>query len=654
MKLFWKNNEKKIYLFFSLFVLLTIIFRYIYIFSFIDKKEYNSALEYSSIFETFIENHTDYYSQKIKNIKNVEQKLELSPFLRNKTIFKNFNNKNKLNININFASNNPMNKEYISNDFEKKYIKEFISNPDKKELFIENNNKYHYLKPIYINNYCASCHSSKKIAPEYIQTKYNSGYGYNVGDIYGIFHLKIDKENIFIMFFNLLNKWFIIDLILFSFMIFIFYKFYYQNNKYIKYLENSFEEIHLNLKNNLMTNLLTNLPNRNNLLEVLKTINKNDKEFTLLILNLNEFKNINEIYGYDVGDKILIKVGQFLKKFFYKNKEYKIFKLSADEFRILFPFKEDIFKVIKKLLKELTLKKFIIDKHEINVTRSVGISSYQERLLQTADLTLKRAKKDVQSILVFDVKKYNQINIKKNIQTLNTLKKAIKNDDIIPFYQPIYNIKTKKIEKYETLARIIDENNQILVPFFFLDIAKKTNTYENITKSIISKSFNHFLHSDLEFSLNVSAIDLRNEEILEYIEHKLSNYPKSKNVVFELLETEEIQDVQLIFDFVKMIKKYDSKIAIDDFGSGYSNFSNLMNFKVDYIKIDGSLVKFINKNENSKIIIKSIVQFSKLMNIQTIAEFVEDEEILNTLREVGVDYAQGYFIGKPDPKLIEN
>jgi EAL domain-containing protein (putative c-di-GMP-specific phosphodiesterase class I) len=123
-------------------------------------------------------------------------------------------------------------------------------------------------------------------------------------------------------------------------------------------------------------------------------------------------------------------------------------------------------------------------------------------------------------------------------------------------------------------------------------------------------------------------------------------------VTFEMLESEAIIDYDSIERFITKVKRKGAKIAIDDFGSGYSNFAHILNLDVDYIKIDGSLIKNIDKDKNSFKIVKLLVQFAKESNIKTVAEFIENEKILNIVKDLGVDYGQGYYLGKPSPELI--
>jgi EAL domain-containing protein (putative c-di-GMP-specific phosphodiesterase class I) len=240
---------------------------------------------------------------------------------------------------------------------------------------------------------------------------------------------------------------------------------------------------------------------------------------------------------------------------------------------------------------------------------------------------------------------------KDNMEWIQKIKTAIANDKIIPYFQPIVNNETKKIEKYECLVRLIDEQDKVISPFFFLDIAKHSKLYESITKIMIKKSFQTFNNSNYEFSINLSIEDIIDYNLFGYIKNMLSIYPLADKVCFELLETEKIENYQIIADFVSEVRELGCKVSIDDFGSGYSNFSHLLNLNFDYLKIDASLIKNIHNDKNKQIIVKTIVTFAQELGIKTIGEYVESEEIYDYIKAMGITYSQGYYFSEPVPKI---
>ena len=261
-------------------------------------------------------------------------------------------------------------------------------------------------------------------------------------------------------------------------------------------------------------------------------------------------------------------------------------------------------------------------------------------------MALKIAKRNSENIIIFSENISLNKEYQNNIYWTKKIKTAIQDDNFIPVYQPIINNKTKQIEKYESLVRLKDED-KLISPYFFLDISKKTKQYSTITKTMIEKSFKRFKDNDLEFSVNLTIEDILNEDIKNYIYSMLNKYNIGSRVVFEIVESESIENFDAVSNFITKIKSFDCKIAIDDFGTGYSNFVYLMKLNADYIKIDGSLIKEINTNEQAQIVVSTIVDFAKKMGIKTIAEFVENEAILNKIIELDIDYSQGYFFSEP-------
>ncbi|RLA72872.1 MAG: diguanylate cyclase, partial [Epsilonproteobacteria bacterium] len=209
-----------------------------------------------------------------------------------------------------------------------------------------------------------------------------------------------------------------------------------------------------------------------------------------------------------------------------------------------------------------------------------------------------------------------------------------------------------KVDKYEALVRIEDEYGYLQPPSSFLEIAKRSKLYFNITRAMIEKSFRMFAENDYEFSVNLSMQDVKDRKTVAYIKSRLAEFPQTHRVIFEITESDEIEDYTAMKSFIQTVKAYGVKIAIDDFGSGYANFSHILELDVDYIKLDASLIKNIEER-HSRILVEAIVDFSKRLNIKTIAEYVETQESMDILDVIGVDYIQGYLIGKPSTKLVE-
>ncbi len=249
-----------------------------------------------------------------------------------------------------------------------------------------------------------------------------------------------------------------------------------------------------------------------------------------------------------------------------------------------------------------------------------------------------------------DFYRRTQIEARKKLKILQMIKDALANDNSCfeSHFQGIIDNKTKEIVKYESLVRLKNKKDETLTPYHFLELSKKTGYYTKITKKIIENSFNALKLTNKDITINLSGTDIENIEIRTLLLESIMKEEFKGRITFELLEDENIKDFNIIKDFISLAKLMgDVKIAIDDFGSGYSNFERLLDFQPDFLKIDGSLIKNIVHDKFTRHVVEVIILFAKKQNIKTIAEFVENEEIFNKVKELGIDYSQGYYFHKP-------
>ncbi|WP_457749933.1 bifunctional diguanylate cyclase/phosphodiesterase [Sulfurimonas sp.] len=392
---------------------------------------------------------------------------------------------------------------------------------------------------------------------------------------------------------------------------------------------------------------LTGLPNRLSLLKrVQECIGK-----TVFLVNIDDFTTINDFYGHTVGDIVLVKMSQLLKKFAIFE-EIEIFKLPSDEFAIISNVrqnKETIENTIKKLLDFIDNEKFLINEHIVHVSVTVSAAYINEAHtgLANADMVLKVAKKSHKQYLIFDKDLQLSKKYELNLKMANEIKRAIEKDDIVPYFQAIFDIKTGKVDKYEALVRLRKEDGEILAPYFFLSISEKIKLYPKITKIMIEKTFAFFSKNGLNFSINLSFSDILNEKTRQYLFDKMAQYNIASQLTIEILETQEYSNENIVYEFTQDVYKHGATIAIDDFGSGFANFRHMTDIYCDYMKIDGSLIKNINNSKNDRLIVETIVIFAKKLGKKTIAEFVHSQEVYEIVKELGIDYAQGYHLGKP-------
>ena len=387
---------------------------------------------------------------------------------------------------------------------------------------------------------------------------------------------------------------------------------------------------------------LTGLPNRQKI--VLDMNNRNPS--VCVIFNIDDFKEINDFYGIETGDNILQQVGEW-----FCQMNFSPYRIAGDEFAILLHENfmwSDLRNRITALMIILEEKVFIVKDETINVRMTVGAAIGNNTLLTRADIALNRAKKEKLSIALYAEHENIEETYRANMKMSSTIRSALAKKQIICHYQPIMNILTGHIDKYETLVRMTNDDGEIILPSQFLAIAKKAKLYSQITIEVIKQACTLFSNRSEEFSINLSDSDIRDPRVVQEIIHTITKTKTAHRIVFEILESEGIENYTEVVEFITAVKELGAKIAIDDFGTGYSNFENILKLNVDYIKIDGSLIQGIHNNPRHHIVVETIVNFAHKIGAKTIAEFVSSEEIYDTLKELGADYSQGYYIGQPE------
>ncbi|MGE0050411.1 MAG: EAL domain-containing protein [Arcobacter sp.] len=401
---------------------------------------------------------------------------------------------------------------------------------------------------------------------------------------------------------------------------------------------------------------LTNLKNRTALEDDIK-----DNDFvSIALIDVDSFGDINELYGFSTGNLVLIEIAKVLSEFATKFSvsPYRIYGnvfCLADKKMMGFSRYDEFISELCKIFKNraIHIEELDIDVF-INIT--LGISIAQEEPIKAASIALKKAKKSNMKFFVYNNEIDTKEMIKKSMYWREKIKIAIEKDDVIPFYQPIYN-RNNEIVKYETLMRIKDINEKgetvYLSPYLFLDISVKTKQYLQLSNQIISKAFADLSKTKRQISFNLSFKDILDGDFIISLDKNIDKLDSEnrEKVVFEILESDYISDYSLLEEFILKYRKQGVKIAIDDFGTGYSNFAHILKIRPNYIKIDGSLIKNIYNDKNSYEMVKSIIDFSKALNIKVIAEFVHSKDVYNTLFDLGVDEFQGFYLGEPSLKI---
>jgi len=377
----------------------------------------------------------------------------------------------------------------------------------------------------------------------------------------------------------------------------------------------------------------------------------------LVLLSVENYKTLEYIYSDNIVNKI--------NEQFYNNMQIylpdgckfdKIFNLDNGEFALLKNSKEKI----DVTAKELQLKKFqqnikqktiIVDEYHIDISVLISFSAIKDHIFENVKYGLEVAKQKHIDIVFANhlIEKAKEKAIK-NTNVIKMIQKAIDNGKIVSYFQPIVNNTTLEIEKYESLVRLIDEDGKVISPYFFLDIAKQGSYYAQITNIVIDNSFAALQKTTKEISINLSALDIENIEIRNKLIFLITqNMADAHRIVFELLEDEVIKNFEIVKDFISLVKTFGCQIAIDDFGAGVSNFERLLDFQPDILKIDACLIKNIDKDKYSRDVVETLQLFAWKQKLKTVSEFVASPEILQTVTDIGINYSQGFLLGKPAP-----
>ena len=393
---------------------------------------------------------------------------------------------------------------------------------------------------------------------------------------------------------------------------------------------------------------LTNLPNRNRLK---KDLENNEVEL-MALLDIDEFSTINDLFGESNGDIILHELAKSLKEYF-KSTDFSIYRMDADKFAIVSLNKDldinDFYNLCQGFADKIEKDSLYINDDEIDINITIGIAKGDgARAYKFSQRVINYARAKLQRIMIYNESFKIQQSFEENIKWVKQVKLGFRDNLFKAYFQPIVNAKTKEVYKYEALIRYITHEGKEIAPINFLDVAKRTKLYPNIIKIIINDSFELIKNKNKRVSVNISFDDIANAETTAFIYDILEeNKEYTKLLEFEILESEEISDFNEVTKFIANVKKFDCDVGVDDFGAGYSNFNLLTLLDIDFVKIDGSLIENITTSKDLEIIVSTIANFSKEFKVKTVAEYVSSVEIYEKVKELGIDYCQGYYFDKP-------
>lgn len=548
------------------------------------------------------------------------------------------------------------------------------------EEILSGDEEIRYLYPIVVKEKCLACHTNAK-----------------VGDINGVLDVRFPIANLKISLTTMINS-FIVFFILFTIVIFTIL--YFRLNTLlvvplkqfilmiqeiinrndmakrvqlkskileVKNIENYFnrmldsiQDYYEKLQELSDRDYLTGLYNRRKFeeflkYEILRSV-RHDHKFTILMIDLDNFKYINDTYGHASGDLVLKEVTEIFGSNL-RNADI-LARLGGDEFAVILPETpyENGFAVVEKLRSKLESTPISLMYDQITLTASFGIAEYPdqgesiETLLTGSDLAMYKAKRAGKNTIaradLSDQEIVAEIQKKGEF-----LRRAIDEDRIEPFAQPIYDVYSGELFGYEILARIRD-GKRFMAAGQFIEVAESLGLAPRIDQIIIQKGLATraaLQMWDKRFFFNLSTNSLFGGDYLALIEEHYALHPDEQKgmITIEILEREAIHNVNGLIGIIDEMKEKGVAFALDDFGSGFSSFVYLKYFDTDFIKIDGEFVKNIAVNDKDRIFVKHINQIAQEFGKMTIAEYVEDEETLEVLKDIGVNYAQGYHFGRP-------
>ncbi|AFV96323.1 MULTISPECIES: two-component system response regulator [unclassified Sulfuricurvum] len=411
----------------------------------------------------------------------------------------------------------------------------------------------------------------------------------------------------------------------------------------------------LNKKNEiyaaLITDSLTGLGNRVKLNYDLDT----DEPMSLILLNIDAFSMINDVYGFDVGDQMLLQFGKILHN--SSCPACSVYRLEADIFAVLTAHKEiqDVQKEVMRIQNTITKHSFLINaiEHRVNVTMGV-VERDMGNMIQKAEIALREARKMSRNrIQVYSDGLAVIQQIKDNTKWTKWLKDALDNDKLIAYYQPIIDCKSGEITKYEALVRL-EHDGVIYAPFHFLSTARYAGLLYQITQRVFEQACARFSTNTLHFSVNITDQDLVESDFIRFIEQTRTQYGIDVDrIYFEILEDSSILANPVAEKHLNELTALGYHLCLDDFGVQCSNFAQLGNLDLDIVKIDGTYIKDIDVNTKSQVVTESILFFTHKIGVKTVAEFVHSSQVYEIVKSMGIDYAQGYFIGEPKPDLVQ-
>lgn len=418
---------------------------------------------------------------------------------------------------------------------------------------------------------------------------------------------------------------------------------------------------------------LTNLLNRRNFeREVRLILNRNNqqqKNGALLFIDIDRFCLVNELEGFEVGDRLLVTVVSIIRKLIAKSDLFA--RIGSDEFCLFIKNKtaDEVKKFAEKIRKAVYEYRFCTGDVCYSISISVGISGlstativyHPNELISRARHACNMAKDNGRNL----VWEYNEQDSsvrerRRDIYWVPLIKKALLNDSFFLVFQPIVNLFSGEVSHYEVLIRMRGDDNEVISPVEFIPVAERMGLIHSIDLWVAESAITFLAKlptekSNISLSINLSSVAFQDASLLPTIKEKLElTWVDAKRIAFEITETAAVGNFEKTRDMITKIRALGCKFSLDDFGAGFCSFNYLKTFPVDYVKIDAQFIRDLINNPTDQILVKSMTELVANLGKKTIAEYVDTPEAIEKLREIGVNLGQGYIFGKPEMHLLPN
>jgi len=414
---------------------------------------------------------------------------------------------------------------------------------------------------------------------------------------------------------------------------------------------------------------LTGLLNRQNFERQLRLIlNRNSRialHGALLFIDVDRFSLINELEDFEVGDRLLVDIVAIIRQNSTSDKLFA--RIGSDEFCLFVEGKSDrqVREIAEHIRKSVYGTRFLTGDVCYSISISLGMASLQavtalinpRELISRARQACTMAKHNGRNMLWEYNEKDNQVQERnKDIYWVPLIKKALVDKRFFLVFQPVVNLDSGYISHYEVLVRMRGEANEVIAPVNFIPVAERMGLIHSIDLLVVEKAIDWLAKQDktISVAINLSSVAFQDDSLLPTIKEKLAlNWVSAERITFEITETAAIDNFEQTRAMIIKIRALGCRFALDDFGAGFCSFNYLKKFPVDYVKIDGQFISNLLNDETDQVLVKSMTEIAKQLGKKTIAEFVETDELVVKLREIGVDFGQGYLFGKPEVNLIE-